>query len=240
MLAWLIAHPDSGCFIRQLPVPGVDSKWIESRKTLVLALVQAIREEAERKDFYQVTGIRREPVVMRFRLLDRDFRRQLGGLGDITAPVDEIAGLQLPVERVVIVENLQTGLAFGDLPGTLLFMRLGYAVDLFEPIRWLHRTPCWYWGDIDTHGFAILNRLRHYVPDVRALLMDEATLRDHLELCVVEEKQAELAGLERLSRAEIGLYTQLIEHRWGPRIRLEQERVEWRYAWQRIVRITET
>ena len=235
VLEWLTEYPDSGLYIRQLPIRGVDSKWIETRKTLILDLLQSIRQETQRKDFHAVTGIRREPVLMRFRVLDAALRRAVGGLGDISAPVEEIAGLELPLERVVIVENLQTGLAFGELPGALLFMRLGYAVDLFASIRWLQQTPCFYWGDIDTHGFAILNRLRHYLPNVKSLLMDEATLNNHLALCGVEEKQAELAGLERLEPAEKRLFEQLVESRWGPRLRLEQERIEWRYAWQRIV-----
>ena len=135
MLNWLEAHPDSGLYIRQLPVTGVDTKWLESHKTLIAGLLRAIRPESgEGADFYGLTGIRREPVLMRMRLLDAGARHIAGGLGDITAPVEEIARLHLPLRRIYIVENLQTGLAFGELPGAAVFMRLGYAVDLFGEI----------------------------------------------------------------------------------------------------------
>ena len=94
-LQWLTAHPESGLYIRQLPVPGVDSKWLASRKTLIVELLQAIRETPERDDFFTVTGIRRKPVLMRCRLLDTRLRCVVGGLGDITAPVAEIAVMTL-------------------------------------------------------------------------------------------------------------------------------------------------
>ncbi len=37
-------------------------------------------------------------------------------------------------------------------------------------------------GDIDTYGFAMLDRLRSYHPHIRSLLMDEATLLQHRPL----------------------------------------------------------
>src|ERR1022692_4377837 len=36
-----------------------------------------------------------------------------------------------------------------------------------------------YWGDIDTYGFHILDRLRVLFPDVQSLLMDRDTLLEH-------------------------------------------------------------
>jgi hypothetical protein len=124
VLEWLIGNPDTGLYIRQLPVKGIHTKWVETRKTLLMSLLLAIRG-GEEGDFFQVTGLRREPALLRFLLLDPGLRRKVGGLGDIAAPLDEVARLELPVERVIIVENLKTGLAFEDLPGTLLVMGLG-------------------------------------------------------------------------------------------------------------------
>ena len=44
---------------------------------------------------------------------------------------------------------------------------------------WLHRCQLHYWGDIDTHGFAILDQLRSYFPHVASFLMDRETLLTH-------------------------------------------------------------
>ncbi len=120
-----------------------------------------------------------------------------------------------------------------DLPGSVCFMARGYAVEAFAEIPWLRTRPCHYWGDLDTHGFAILNRLRHHLPDVRSLLMDQETLLAHQPLWQQEDKPTQTL-LDRLDAAEQDVYQGLMSNRWGDRVRLEQERIQWRYAWPRI------
>ncbi len=238
MLEWLEAHPDSGLFLRQLPVSGVDTKWLAARKSFVAGILSVIRGNSiDRADFHEISGIRREPTLVRLRLLHPEVRRIAGGLEDITAPVEEIAHLALPLRRVYIVENLQTGLAFEEVPAAAVFMRLGYAVDLFGEIPWLKQLPCYYWGDLDTHGFAILNRLRHYLPQAQSLLMGESTLLAHQELWGQEDKPVDGAELSLLTETEQGIYRGLCNHRWGTRVRLEQERIPWTYAWKRLCEI---
>jgi hypothetical protein len=235
MLNWLGAHPDSGLYIRQLPVAGVDTKWLEVRKPLITGLLRAIHaDRSDSADFYEITGIRREPVLIRMRLLDPGVRHLVGGLGDITVPVEEIARLHLPLRCIYIVENLQTGLAFEELPGAAVFMRLGYAVDLFGEIEWLSDLPCYYWGDLDTHGFAILNRLRHYLPHAKSLFMDEETLLAHRNLWGQEYSPVGSAELPLLRKEEQLLFEDLCSNRWGVRVRLEQERIPWNYVWGKL------
>jgi hypothetical protein len=235
MLRWLVAHPHSGMYIRQLPVAGVDTKWLSARKTLIAGLLRAIRSEySDDNNFFGLTGIRQEPVLIRLRLLDAGISPAVGGLQDITAPVEEIACLQLPLHRVYIVENMQTGLAFGKLPEGAVFMGLGYAVDLFDKIPWIRQLPCYYWGDLDTHGFAILNRLRHYLPHAKSLLMDQATLLDHQIFWGQEDAPVLDAELPLLTNDEQSLYRDLCSNRWGTYLRLEQERIPWEYAWKRL------
>jgi len=240
MLEWLASHPDSGLYVRQLSVAGVDTKWLTNRRSLIVELFSVLRAaEGRSADFYVSTGIRREPVTMRFRILDPDARRMVGGLEDISAPVEEIARMSLSLRRVFIIENLQTGLAFPDLPGCVVFMGLGYAVELFGMIPWLQHLSCHYWGDLDTHGFAILNRLRHYLPAAQSILMDEATLLGHRYLWVQEEKPVS-AALPLLSDTERRLYSDICRHRWGMRVRLEQERISWPYALRCLHVVTTT
>jgi hypothetical protein len=40
-VSWLDAHPTSGLMLRQLPIEGVDTKWLGKNKSLVLALLGA-------------------------------------------------------------------------------------------------------------------------------------------------------------------------------------------------------
>ena len=236
LLAWLEAHPASNLLPRQLPVSGVHSKWLEGHRRILMRWLGAIRgQETRGLTLEQLTGLRPLPERLRLRVLDPGLRRALAGLADIEAPVEEIAAWSLPLEAVFIVENLQTGLAFDDLPGAVVFMQQGYAVDLFGSLPWLHAVPVCYWGDLDTHGFAILDRLRAHLPHARSLLMNEATLLRHRPLWTREEKPYNGAPLTRLTAEESEVFAGLKSGRWGQGVRLEQERIEWGWAWEGIV-----
>jgi len=235
MLAWLQTHPASNLFARQLPVAGLDSKWLESRTGLLGDWLRTLGELPREGEFWQVSGLRREPERLRVRVLDPVLRACVGGLGDIYAPFEELAALELPVRHVFIVENKQTGLAFGDVPAAVVLMARGYAVDRLRELPWLQAAQTvHYWGDLDTHGLAILGRLRGYLPHVQSMLMDQATLLDHRTLWVIEPQPHRADAIEHLNAAEQALYRDLRGDRWGVRVRLEQERIGWDVAWTRI------
>ena len=91
-----------------------------------------------------------------------------------------------------------------------------------------------YWGDIDTHGFAILSRLRARFPRVASILMDRETLLAHPGQYVSEptptsEHQPNLTEPERT------LYQDLVEDRYGESVRLEQERVRFSLVRQALL-----
>ncbi|MHB8911863.1 MAG: Wadjet anti-phage system protein JetD domain-containing protein, partial [Lysobacter sp.] len=233
-LDWLLRHPDSGLYLRQVPIAGIDSKWMEPYRGVIGTWLAALSDAEPALGFHAASGLRPMPDRLRLRLLDPALRAMVGGLGDIAAPVDAVAALNLPVQRVMIVENLATGLAFDDLSGTVVFMARGYAVEPFADIAWLRDVPVFYWGDIDTHGLAILDRLRAYVPQVRSIMMDERTLRQFQELCVEEATPSQAVELTRLTAAESALYAALRSGSHGLRGRLEQERIAWDWAWRCI------
>jgi hypothetical protein len=225
-LAWFEANPSSGLYLRQVPIPGLDTKWIEARQSLLCSLLGALRGlEAGTADLHALCGLRRVPGLVRLRVLDPALRQRTGGIGDLSAPVDELARLSLDPRHVLIVENLQTGLALEDTPGAVAFMALGYGVDQLRRLPWVGGAQCLYWGDIDTHGFAILNRARSVLPDLRSFLMDEHTLLRHRTLWSEEPSQHPAQVLERLHVGEAEVYRGLKQHTWGPSVRLEQERI---------------
>lgn len=235
MLGWLQAHPASNLFARQLPVAGIDSKWLETRVGLLGEWLRTLSGLPRDADFRQASGLRNESDRLRMRVLDPDLRARAGGLCDIQAPFDELAALGMPVRHVFIVENKQTGLAFADLPGAIVLMARGYAVDRLHELPWLRAADAvHYWGDLDTHGLAILGRLRGHLPRVQSLLMDEATLLAHRALWGTEPQPHRAATIEHLDAAEQALYQDLRCDRWGVRVRLEQERVAWDVALVRI------
>jgi len=240
MLSWLEKNPDSNLFIRQIPVAGINSKWLESRMNIFCDLVAAIHgDNSVSKDFYKCCGLKPLPQLIRMRILDPCLRKHFGGLGDISAPLEEVANLDITPVNVFIIENVQTGLAFEDLANTVVIMGLGYGVDVLGKIPWLQKTRCFYWGDIDTHGFAILNRARTYLPNLESVLMDEVTLLKHRELWVEETTQLVSAELPLLTDAEQKLFQSLKNNAWGQKVRLEQERICWDAAWEVLRKVVE-
>jgi hypothetical protein len=100
----------------------------------------------------------------------------------------------------------------------------GYGFDLLAGARWLHGCSICYWGDIDTHGFAILDQLRGHFPTTASFLMDRDILLAH-RLHWGTEEQPERRDLVRLTSEEAALYDDLRCNRLGNRVRLEQERI---------------
>ena len=244
VLAWFLAHPRPGLYLRQLDIPGVDTKFIETRRGLLAELLDVVlpataihRDASGVKGFARRYGLRTEAPQIRFRLLDPALSIQ--GLRDIAVPPEEFSGLSLPVQRVFITENRTNGLAFPETSASLVIFGLGYGLERLREIPWLHNSALWYWGDIDTHGFGILNRLRASLPHARSLLMDRPTLMGHHPLWGQEPEEKRYTGHPtRLTADEQALFEELRADRLGARVRLEQERISFS-AVERAVAATE-
>lgn len=243
VVAWLQVYPRPGIYLRQVDVPGVDSKFIEAHRGVLAELLdvalppEAIDTRATGVgQFGPRYGFKDKPLRVRFRLLDA---RICTGLlpadaeHDITLTQADFARLALPVRRVFFTENEVNFLAFPPLAGSLVIFGAGYGFEALADARWLHGCRLFYWGDIDTHGFAILDQLRARLPQVQSLLMDRATLMAHPAQWG-EEPQPQQRDLTRLTVDEAALLDDLRTHRLRPHragagVRLEQERVgfEW-------------
>lgn len=228
LLEWLDSNPSSGLYPRQLPIAGLDTKWLERRQGMIGELVAAMRGvSGGTGNFYVQCGLKAPPARARLRLLDTGLRASVGGLGDVTAPWSDLSTLPIVPSRVIIVENVQTGLALPDLSSSVAVMGLGYNVADLARVPWLEQARVYYWGDLDTHGFAILSELRSQVPHAESLLMDEPTLLSHRELWVQEHRQHGADVLPGLKQFEQAVYTGLKQQQWGQNVRLEQERIAW-------------
>lgn len=230
LLAWLDANPNSGLYLRQLPVEGLDTKWFEQRKGVVTPLLRALRGVVQDVDFYALCGLKRPAHRLRMRLLCPQLQAQVGGLEDIEAPLSQVAGLPITPRAVIVVENLETGLALPHMQGVAVFMRLGNAVSVLTQIPWLEQVPIVYWGDIDTYGFAILSRAREALPQVQSVLMNKATLLSHQRLWSHEASQCPDKPFSNLTEQESAIYQELRAQTLGAGVRLEQERIDLREA----------
>lgn len=239
VLSWFVANPASGMYVRQLPIEGIDTKWLEKRTGVVTELLALLRGDKLRQDFHDACGLRRMPHRIRMRILCSELRRTVGGIADLEVPVEQLAAIALKPKAVLIVENQETGLALPDMEGVVAFMRLGNSVGALGGIPWLACTPCVYWGDIDTHGLAILSRARRAMPGIRSALMDEATLLAHRLLWSLEPAQHAEADLAELTPEEQRVFRGLRSGEWGAKVRLEQERLPWGQALAEVQRALE-
>ena len=240
LMRWVDANPSSGLQMRQLPVASLDTKWIEQRRGLIVDLSLARLErsvEPAGRDLHTLLGLARPPTRMRLRVLGEDLRREIGGLSDVEAPIAELADMPIAPKLVLIVENLESGLALPSIPGTVSLMKLGHAVNLVRQLPWLREARVVVWGDIDTHGFAILDRARSALPQAESMLMDVATLLNHREFWVEEAQPYSGPPLDRLTVQERLVFDGLTEGTWAPHVRLEQERLPWSHVVSTLERL---
>ncbi|NCD09567.1 MAG: hypothetical protein EOL98_09090 [Negativicutes bacterium] len=227
VLEWFKHHEKSGLYLRQLEIPGIDSKFIEQRKALFTELLNIVlRQEAITTDtscFEERFGLRVKPVQVRLRILDPEYYMQ--GVSDLTIPVEELALLDLGIKQVFITENEINGLSFPLHKDSIVIFGLGYGVDILKKVAWLKNKNISYWGDLDTHGFAMLNEVRSFLPQTCSMLMTEEILMAHQKLWSVENK-AFKGELARLTYAEQQVFHALQDDILGKGVRLEQERID--------------
>ena len=225
VLSWLHDHPGSGLYARELPIGGVDTKWFERHRSLVVDLMAGLGVAGD-------LGLRSRANTYELRILDP--AGAPGVLREFSASVEELDRLALRPDTVWIVENLTTLHSFPELPGAVVVHGYGYRVTQLAGVGWIRAARVLYWGDLDTHGLAILSRARQHLPQVESALMDRETLTRHTHL-VVPEPQPVRHDITHLTLSERDVLAVL---RDGDR-RLEQERIPWSYARERIAALTD-
>lgn len=225
---WLDRHRHSQRYLREISAPGVDTKFVERRRS-DLAGILGVPSSAQ--GFLTELGLRSKPSLIRLRP-----GSSLGlpaPLSELAVRPDELAQLDLRPRTAVIVENEISYLSVDVPEAGVVIWGKGFDVDNVGRLPWLAGVRVVYWGDIDTHGFAILDRLRAWLPTVESVLMDRATLIAHRDRWVVEDRPAR-SILPRLSPEEQQLYRELVEDSLGDRVRLEQERIDWGWVEGRL------
>lgn len=244
IVAWLRKHPRPAVYLRQIDLPGVHTKFIEEYRSVLAELLdlvlppEAIDATATGVGgFCRRYGFRDKPLRVRFRVLDPNLSLlSTESDQDITVTQATFSKLDLPVSKVFITENEINFLSFTNVSGAMVIFGAGYGFDNLAAAHWLSQKEIHYWGDIDTHGFAILNQLRGFAPQALSFLMDQRTLLAHRALWGAEA-QPEKGNLVRLNADESALYNQLRQNHWGDRIRLEQERIGFDYLQDAIQKL---
>lgn len=244
VVGWLVEHPRPGIYLRQVDVPGVHSKFIETHRAVLAELFDLAlpagaiaTKHTGVGGFAARYGFLDKPVRIRLRLLDEGIRLLPGAAcPDLTLDADSFASLDISVRRAFITENETNFLAFPPAGGAIVIFGAGYGWEALAQSHWLSRCAIHYWGDIDTHGFAILDQLRSRFEHVSSFLMDRETLSAH-ETHWGEEPGQVLHDLPRLTAEERALFDDLRDNRIRRNLRLEQERVGFGWVTAGLLRL---
>jgi len=225
---FFLQHPKPNIYIRELPIEGVDTKFIQSHKKVLDTLLQKVLSD----DVYDSTitklsdygfekkyGLKYPLSCIRF----RSNKIEIADIDDIEITCESFSRLKLRAKRIFIIENLITFLAFPLFVDVVVIYGGGFKVGQFRQLNLDFAKEIYYWGDIDTHGFAILSSFRSIQPNVQSFLMDKKIL-NHLKYLCVEEPTPTTVNLSNLTPDELEVYDML---RFGEfkGLHLEQERI---------------
>lgn len=250
VVKWFRDNPASGHTARQVPVPGLHTKWLARHKAIVIPLLRTdipnrsadlgpepdhehVDPELDITDL-DLLGLRQLPNHVDIILADPADRRLVGGLRQLRAPVEEVARLPLNPHDVLIIENKESALPIEDRAGLVVIHSLGNFLDVLDTLPWLRPARVWYWGDLDRAGITLLSRARAKLPQLASLLMHTNTLHEFEALANadptgrVDPPEPVLTQNERTALEELGTRQ--------PPLRLEQERIPWAIAQDTISR----
>jgi hypothetical protein len=225
LLPQLTPGMGEGLYLRALPVTGVDTKFIEIHKLIIEELLDVLHGGA-------VTGsggllpwldcMPRPAGWLMIRPLDKSTRNALGGLSILKLPYMTLLTYELPAEHILVVENIEPGLALPPMEDTIAVIGGGKNVAWMDAV-WLKEKYVGYWGDIDTWGLCFLSDARSKVKHLSALMMDKETLLAHQARMSVEPQPAPSLP-QYLTEDEIALFQDLNSGTFQSN-RLEQERI---------------
>jgi len=222
-------NPKPNLFLRELPI-AVHTKFIEQHQSILKDLLNVLLSDClneEETKFEKRFNLKFAEPQVRFKVLDKELStKYFSGLDDLAIPVSQFEQLNLPIEKVIIVENktsLYTTLTLPEMNKTIAVFGSGYGVINLKNVEWFKQMNLWYWGDIDVQGFEILSQFRGYFSNAKSILMDQKTFELFFEndLGTPTSISTEL----NLTLMELELYELLKANNW----RLEQEKIPLAY-----------
>ncbi|WP_432784534.1 hypothetical protein AAEX37_01494 [Oligella sp. MSHR50489EDL] len=225
LIPQLRANLGAACYLRALPVIGVDTKFIEQYSFLIedmLSIVQDARvKELGLLNWLGCTVKPKDWLLVR-PLCERQ-RAKFANIDILRLSTETLMNYPLTAKNILIIENEQSCLGLNQLADTIAVAGGG------KNLAWL-AADCLsdkrvaYWGDIDSEGFAMLSKARQKLPHLTALMMSEREVL-RFEDRMVAEPDSVFKEPEYLSGEELKLFLDLRADVYRGR-RLEQERLD--------------
>ncbi|MCZ2394167.1 MAG: DUF2220 family protein [Chitinophagales bacterium] len=222
-------NPKPNLYIRELPIK-VHTKFVEQNQGVIKELLEVLISEhinTDEKQFEKIFNLKYAEPQIRFKILDKSITDKFfSGIDDLAIPVSQFEALNLPIKKVLVVENkttLYTTLTLPKMNDTIAIFGSGFSVSNLKNVRWFDNLELLYWGDIDVQGFEILSQFRTYFPQAKSILMDKQTFDNFFE----EDNgiPTNISTKLNLTDEEQLLYNILKTNNW----RLEQEKITMDY-----------
>ena len=220
LLDYFETHTTADCYIRELPVPGISTKFFEQKLRLISDLLSVRQEKVSTPEtLLKKWNIKLVPFLMNV----CNANIFLDGLPPGELVSVGLSALKKRPELLIVIENLQTGLAVSEsISGVPIICGMGFGITRLSELSWIKKVPIVYFGDLDVHGLTILSAFRSIAPQTTSLLMNRGTLEKFRLFAVKDPTKPPFSfapiGLED---EEATLYQELLETRQ----RLEQERI---------------
>lgn len=226
----------AGCFLRALPVVYVDTKFIEQNLRFLERLLDVLHQGnvTTAGGLLAWLNCSENPKGWLFvRPLCESSQAALGGLPILQMDTATLQNFELPASNILVVENVQSGLALPPVNNTIAVFGGGRNTSWLSA-TWLISKQVAYWGDLDSEGFSILSDARGRCSIINPLMMDEETV-DKFSSRMVEEPDFVRSPPTNLQDHEFNLFCKLREGCFG-KPRLEQERLAPDYVLRHLIR----
>ena len=215
----------AGLYLRALPLSAVNTKFLEQNLLLTEVICNVLYDD----EIVLAGGLLAwldcldsPKGWLTIKPVCPNVQEKLGGLPVFQLSTEVLDQFELPAERIIVVENIQSGLACPNLENSIVVCGGGKNISWMNA-KWLQHKQVFYWGDIDSEGLNILSMVRQKIPHVIALMMDEATVlqfQNHM----VGEPDSIFSEPQYLTADELKLFHDLRAQTFKNR-RLEQERI---------------
>ncbi len=187
-------------YLRALPLKGIDTKFIEKHDAIiwkVICLAGRDRNCTDLTNWLKVVAV--PDGFVSVEILDDNLLDYYHGIRSFRIPHDQLRYCELPGDRLLVVENLQSGYMVPPLRGTVMVFSTGRNLDWADG-EWLRRKKeIYYWGDLDYHGFLMLAEFRRNAGmNVTSVMMTMETVESHREQMVNVGNQPLLMDQEHL------------------------------------------
>jgi hypothetical protein len=225
---WFINNPYPNCYLREIPAQP-HTKFIEENKPVIDQLLTRLIEPSMKVDgrtFEERFNLKVYERFVQIRLLDINSAALFNGIAHLGITLSDLSKLNLSCKKVFVLENksnysnIENFMTLPHMKDAIAIFGSGFSVGGLKSIGWLSEKEIYYWGDIDTHGFLILNRLRKYFPHVQTFLMDKNLLMKYNDNWS-EGAETTQESLAHLTTDELDLFLYLKENN----ARLEQEKI---------------